>query len=116
MTSATRPPNFLVILCDDLGYSDVGPLGGSIPTPALDRMAAGGLVATDYYAPANICTPSRAGLLTGQEIWRLEQGAHMRSHLPRKLPVYPDLLERAGYRVGFTGRGWGPGRLRTAAD
>ncbi|TAK59359.1 MAG: sulfatase, partial [Dehalococcoidia bacterium] len=66
MTASTRPPNFIVILCDDLGYSDIGPLGGSIPTPALDSMAAEGLVATDYYAPANICTPSRAGLLTGR--------------------------------------------------
>jgi arylsulfatase A-like enzyme len=61
-----RQPNFIVVLCDDLGYSDIGPLGGTIPTPELDRMAAEGLVATDYYAPANICTPSRAGLLTGR--------------------------------------------------
>ena len=61
-----RPPNFIVVLCDDLGYSDIKPYGGTIPTPALNRMAAEGLVATDYYAPANICTPSRAGLLTGR--------------------------------------------------
>jgi arylsulfatase A len=61
-----RSPNFIVIFCDDLGYGDIEPYGGSIPTPALNRMAAEGLVATDYYAPANICTPSRAGLLTGR--------------------------------------------------
>jgi arylsulfatase A-like enzyme len=66
MTTQQRQPNFIVILCDDLGYSDIEPYGGSIPTPALNRMAAEGLVATDYYAPANICTPSRAGLLTGR--------------------------------------------------
>lgn len=66
MPEQFRPPNFIVVLCDDLGYSDIGPLGGRIPTPALDRMAAEGLVGTDYYAPANICTPSRAGLLTGR--------------------------------------------------
>src|SRR5215469_9696636 len=59
-------PNFIVVLCDDLGYGDVQPYGGSIPTPAINRMAGEGLVATDYYTPGNICTPSRAGLLTGR--------------------------------------------------
>ncbi|MGD9891290.1 MAG: sulfatase [Dehalococcoidia bacterium] len=63
---ATRPPNFVLILCDDLGYGDIEPYGGSIPTPALNRMAEEGLTATDYYCPANICTPSRAGILTGR--------------------------------------------------
>src|SRR5215467_856916 len=59
-------PNFIVVLCDDLGYGDIEPYGGSIPTPAINSMAHEGLVATDYYTPANICTPSRAGLLTGR--------------------------------------------------
>lgn len=59
-------PNFVVVLCDDLGYGDLGPYGGSLPTPAVDRMAREGVVATDYYAPANICTPSRAAMLTGR--------------------------------------------------
>ena len=59
-------PNFIVVLCDDLGYGDVEPYGGRIPTPAISRMAREGLVATDYYTPGNICTPSRAGLLTGR--------------------------------------------------
>src|ERR1044072_2832094 len=62
--SQTRPPNFIVIYTDDLGYGDIQPNGGIIPTPNLNRMAQQGLVATDYYAPANLCTPSRAGLLT----------------------------------------------------
>ncbi|MBB3955651.1 sulfatase family protein [Novosphingobium sediminicola] len=63
----SRPPNIIVILCDDLGYGDVGPTGGrGVPTPHLDRMAAQGITLTDYYAPANVCTPSRAGLLTGR--------------------------------------------------
>src|SRR5580765_523329 len=62
----TRPPNFIVIFTDDLGYGDIQPYGGSIPTPNLNRMAQQGLVATDYYAAANLCTPSRAGLLTGR--------------------------------------------------
>ncbi len=61
-----QQPNFVLILCDDLGYGDIEPHGGSIPTPAINRMAREGLDATDYYCPANICTPSRAGTLTGR--------------------------------------------------
>jgi arylsulfatase A-like enzyme len=61
-----RPPNVIVILADDLGYGDLGCDGGTIiRTPELDRMAAEGVRLTDFYASANVCTPSRAGLLTG---------------------------------------------------
>jgi arylsulfatase A-like enzyme len=62
-----RKPNFIVILADDLGYGDLGCDGGTIiKTPNLDRMAAEGVRLSDFYASANVCTPSRAGLLTGQ--------------------------------------------------
>ncbi len=62
-----RKPNFIVILADDLGYGDLGCDGGKvIKTPNLDRMAAEGVRLSDFYASANICTPSRAGLLTGR--------------------------------------------------
>ena len=50
-----RPPNFVIIYCDDLGYGDVGATGGrAIPTPNLDRMAREGITLTDFYAPANV--------------------------------------------------------------
>jgi uncharacterized sulfatase len=62
-----RAPNFIVILCDDLGYGDLGLFGSRlIRTPCLDRMAAEGLTLTHFFAAANLCTPSRAGLLTGR--------------------------------------------------
>ncbi|MDZ4370914.1 MAG: sulfatase [Phenylobacterium sp.] len=62
-----RPPNVIVILADDLGYGDLGCYGSThIRTPNLDRMAAEGARFTDFYASANVCTPSRAGLLTGR--------------------------------------------------
>jgi len=62
-----RKPNFIVILCDDLGFGDIEPFGNKfLKTPNLTRMAREGIALTDYYAPANICTPSRAGLLTGR--------------------------------------------------
>lgn len=62
-----RPPNVIVILADDLGYGDLGSYGSRlIKTPNLDRLARRGVRMTDFYASANVCTPSRAGLLTGR--------------------------------------------------
>lgn len=62
-----RKPNIIVVLADDLGYGDLGVFGGrTIRTPNLDRLAREGARLTDFYASANICTPSRAGLLTGR--------------------------------------------------
>ena len=64
---ARRPPNVVVILADDLGYGDLGVQGSRlIKTPNLDRLAREGVRMTDFYASANICTPSRAGLQTGR--------------------------------------------------
>ena len=66
-SAAARRPNFIVVLCDDLGYGDIRSTGGRIiNTPHLDRMAQEGTVLTDFYAAANLCTPSRAALLTGR--------------------------------------------------
>ena len=72
--AAGRPPNFIVVLCDDLGYGDVSCYGGVIPTPNIDRMAREGVSALDYYCAANLCTPSRAGLLTGRYPTRVGLG------------------------------------------
>src|SRR5437868_8162298 len=62
--AADRRPNILLILADDLGYSDIGCYGGEINTPNLDALAAGGLRFTQFYNGARCC-PTRASLLTG---------------------------------------------------
>jgi arylsulfatase A-like enzyme len=64
---AERPPNVVVILADDLGYGDLASYGArAIRTPNLDRLAAEGVRFTQFYASASVCSPSRAGLLTGR--------------------------------------------------
>jgi arylsulfatase A len=67
MVRAAKPPNIVIILADDMGYGDLGCYGHpSIRTPNLDRMAAEGMRFTDFYVAAPVCTPSRAGLMTGR--------------------------------------------------
>ena len=64
--AATGKPNVVLIMVDDLGYHDLGCYGHpSIKTPALDRLAAGGVRLTSFYAGATVCTPSRMALMTG---------------------------------------------------
>ena len=65
-SSAERPPNFVMIYCDDLGYADIGPFGAKgYATPNLDRMAAEGMKFTDFHTAAAVCSASRVALMTG---------------------------------------------------
>jgi arylsulfatase A len=63
---STRPPNFIIVFCDDMGYADIGPFGAEgYQTPHLDRMAQEGIRFTDFYVGRSFCSPSRAALMTG---------------------------------------------------
>ena len=62
-------PNFVVILCDNLGYGDVGCFGSTVHrTPNVDRMADEGMRLTSFYSTSGVCTPSRASLMTGRPV------------------------------------------------
>jgi len=116
LSEGERPaerPNILFCISDDQSWLHTGIWGDKmVKTPNFDRVAREGVLFRHAFCCAPSCTPSRSGILTGQEIWRLEQGGTLFGTLPAKFEVYPDLLERAGYHVGFTRKGWSPGRVR----
>jgi len=63
--SDARPPNVILIVADDLGYGDISPYGGWIKTPHLEALAKAGVQFMDFHSSASVCSPTRAGLLTG---------------------------------------------------
>jgi len=105
-------PNILFCLADDWSWPHAG-IGGDkvVKTPTFDRVAREGVLFTNAFVTAPSCTPSRGSILTGQWHWRLEEGGDLWGTLPAKFTVYPDLLEKAGYHIGFTRKGWGPGQF-----
>ena len=96
-TSAPARPNILLILVDDMGFSDLGCYGSEIETPNLDRLAKGGLRFTQFYNTAK-CHSSRASLLTG--LWCEQAGG---SSLARAITI-PEVLGPAGYFTAMTGK------------
>jgi arylsulfatase A-like enzyme len=111
-----RPrPNFVFIMADDLGYSDVGSYGARVQaTPELDRMAAQGLRFTDGYSNSPVCSPTRFALITGRYQYRLRGAldeplsgvARGRADLglPPAHPTLPSLLRAAGYTTALAGK------------
>lgn len=113
---AAERPNVVLIVADDLGYSDLGAFGGEIHTPNLDALAARGLQFTQFYT-ASACSPSRAMLMTGVDNHRTgfgtlaetRQGAQHTAHgyegyLNSSVVTLPELLRAAGYRTLMTGK------------
>jgi uncharacterized sulfatase len=107
----TRPNIFLAI-SDDQSWAHVGADGDPVvKTPAFDRIAREGVLFTHAFSAAPTCGPSRSALLAGQDIWRLEEAGNIHSTLPAHFATYTQLLMQAGYHVGYTSKGWSPGRL-----
>jgi arylsulfatase len=111
-----KRPNFLVIVADDLGFSDLGAFGGEIATPHLDALAQAGLRFTDFHtAPA--CSPTRAMLLTGTDhhiagLGTLDEAASRsqrgkpgyEGYLNDRVVTVTELLREAGYRTFMSGK------------
>lgn len=119
VSAATKAPNFIVIFCDDLGYGDLSCYGHpGIRTPNLDRMAAEGMRFTDFYASAPVCTPSRAGLLTGRYAVRSGMASAKRrvlfpnskGGLPADEITIAKALKSKGYATAAVGK-WHLGHL-----
>ncbi len=120
-------PNIIIILTDDMGYSDVGCFGGNfVPTPNIDRMAQNGRKFMQYYSAAPICSPSRAGMLTGMNPARwnfstfLDNRKHNRNaeqadYLNTNAPTMAKFFKSAGYATGHFGK-WHMGGGRDVTD
>jgi uncharacterized sulfatase len=108
-----RRPNILFAISDDQSYPHAGAYGDQgVKTPAFDRIALEGALFHTCLAGSPGCSPSRAALLTGRHTWEIEQAGTHASSFPKTYQVYPDILEQAGYFVGYTGKGWGPGNWK----
>lgn len=113
--SAERPPNFIIIFVDDLGYNDVGAYGSKLHrTPNIDRMAKEGRSFSDFYVTSGVCTPSRSSLMTGCYPKRIgmhenEKGQWVlfpgnKKGINTVEITLPEILKEQGYATGIIGK------------
>jgi arylsulfatase len=113
---ASRRPNILLIVADDLGYGDIGTFGGEIPTPNLDKLARGGMVLTNFYAHMS-CAPTRSMLLSGMDNHLAGMGTQgppsradqkgqpgYEGYLNFRVAALAELMTDAGYNSYMTGK------------
>jgi arylsulfatase A len=112
--SALSKPNVIIIFTDDQGYQDLGCYGSpKIKTPNIDKLAAGGIRFTNFYATASVCTPSRASLLTGKYSFGNGVGGVIfpdRKALEPEQITIAEVLKTVGYRTACFGK-WHLGDL-----
>lgn len=105
----TNKPNIVIILADDLGYGDIGAFGATdIATPHIDGLATRGIRFTDFYAAHNVCSPSRASLLTGRHSKRMGISHVFQNSSPDGMPLeeitIAEMLKDEGYVTGLVGK------------
>ena len=98
-SAGASKPNIIVIITDDMGFSDIGPYGGEIKTPNLDKLAAGGVKFSQFYNCAK-CEPSRAALVTGHQWWTHNPNVAIRKDSPN----IGEVIRTAGYRTMMVGK------------
>jgi arylsulfatase A-like enzyme len=108
-SAAERPPNFVLIYCDDLGYGDIGPFGAKgYATPNLDRLAAEGMKFTDFQVAAAVCSASRVALLTGCYPQRVSilgaLGPAAKHGIHDDEVLLPEILKGRGYATAIFGK------------
>jgi arylsulfatase A-like enzyme len=113
-TSTGGKPNVVVILADDLGYADISSYGGKrIATPNIDRIAQSGVIFTDGYSAAPVCSPSRAGLNTGRHPDRFgfefnngpaQRDIEQNLGIPKDEIILAKALQGQGYHTGLIGK------------
>ncbi|MDR6781554.1 arylsulfatase [Pedobacter africanus] len=120
--AAQQKPNVIFILADDMGYGDLGCYGQKrIETPNIDRLAAGGMRFTQFYAGTSVCAPSRASLMTGLHTGHTpirgnyEIKPEGQLPLPDSAYIIPEMFKAAGYKTGAFGK-WGMGYPGSEGD
>ena len=98
----TQRPNIMLIVVDDMGYSDLGCFGGEVESPNLDALAASGMRFTQFYNSGRSC-PSRAQLMTGRYAQTVGITG-MGQSLTRDCVTIPEVLREAGYHTGMSGK------------
>ena len=108
--SDAKRPNILLAISDDQSFKHTSIESGTfVRTPSLEKIARNGFYFENGYAASPGCSPSRAALLTGRHHWMIGPAGTHGSSFPVHYDTFVDLLEDSGYKVGFTGKGWGPG-------
>ena len=113
--STATPPNVLVIVADDLGWNDIGTRNPKITTPALNRLAKDGIELQRFYAYP-VCSPARAGLLTGilpRRFGIVDVIGPAQAGIPKGTPTLPASLKAAGYQTSLIGK-WHIGNTNNA--
>lgn len=106
-------PNILFCLADDWGWPHAGVYGDQVvQTPAFDRIANEGVLFERTFVSSPSCTASRNAILTGQQFYRLGEGANLRSKLDIKYPNFMSILKDHGYEIGHWRKAWGPGDFK----
>ncbi|WP_146531571.1 sulfatase-like hydrolase/transferase [Novipirellula artificiosorum] len=108
--SAHRP-NIVFCMADDWSWPHAGILGDPVvKTPNFDRVASEGVLFENAFVSTPSCTPSRLSILAGQHHWRLREGDSLGGSLREEYPVYTEMLQDAGYRIGRFGKGVWPSK------